>query len=117
MLNKLAAHARLFHQSGLERDVHPGKSLRDRAILLGAVGQLLELSFVDSGYLTLCRELDCGYLEPFADFFKLCSRGRLDSLRDETRLRKPVRESHGKTSSVSGRNELLGICSLTLFEP
>src|SRR2546425_9701107 len=89
-----APGARLFHQPGLENYVHPGKSLRDRAILLGAVGQLLELLFVDAGHLTLCRELDCGYLESLADFFKLCSCGGLDPRRRETRLGKAVREGH-----------------------
>src|SRR5262249_6411676 len=82
---------------------------RDRTILLRAERILLKGRIVDSRYRRFCFEIDLGYRECVADFFKFDFRGGVDASRRQALTRELRGECHRETACVSGANQLFRI--------
>ena len=101
--------ALLFLQRGVQRDVDAGKRLADRAAGLGRLGGLGELLGADAVHLAAHGELDAGELEPARRVRAERHVGlHVERLRGAARLGDLVRQGHGETGGVGGRDELLG---------
>src|ERR1700682_1955243 len=90
-------------------DGRGGQRLRDRTVLLGVLGELLERRLIDPGHVAFGREIDPGYPPAIVALVEMDAGRGPNFLRLVAGLRQPIGECHRKASSMRRADQLFRI--------
>src|ERR1700720_3771873 len=109
-------NAVLLSKLGHQADFHGRQRLRDGALHLGCLSNLLEGGGVDAGNPAFGFELYAGDRETSRYRTELDRSFRMDACRHVALLRQRRRQSHRETRRVSGGDKLLRVCAGAVLE-